>query len=322
METAAGHTTLSEEERLEKLTEWYDAYECVSELILDSNLKGSIREGAEWNQNFRTQLVLNLAGDVSGKTLIDIGCQYGVFSFKMREAGAQVVGLEISERWVDRCRREAAEKPEYNDVSFVKGDAQVLPFEDESFDVALCLEVIEHTVSPGRALKEINRVLKPDGILVLGTPNASSYYVRLYYALKSLLPMRSIRWVLRRIAKSTEKDIVERIKNQLPEDRRADFEKGVDNLERIKRELGSDNPEEEFSEHIREFSNKEIEKLLDFSGFQVQERTGFPFFPTYFFLGLRMLLRKHLKVKKDSPWRYRSSPQVYLRAVKNCKGIF
>src|SRR2546428_10419616 len=57
-------------------------------------------------------------------------------------------------------------------VPFVCGSAEHLPFADDSFDVIVMLEVIEHTYSDVAALTEIRRVLKVGGTLVLSTPNA------------------------------------------------------------------------------------------------------------------------------------------------------
>jgi 2-polyprenyl-3-methyl-5-hydroxy-6-metoxy-1,4-benzoquinol methylase len=50
-------------------------------------------------------------------------------------------------------------------------NAGVLPYQDGSFDCVTCLEVIEHVVDPLRLLKELHRVLRPHGQLVLTTPN-------------------------------------------------------------------------------------------------------------------------------------------------------
>jgi ubiquinone/menaquinone biosynthesis C-methylase UbiE len=67
-------------------------------------------------------------------------------------------------------------------------ETEPLPTPDETFDVVLCCEVIEHLeVDPMFMLSEINRVLKPDGLLILTTPNITSTR-GLYKMLRSLEP--------------------------------------------------------------------------------------------------------------------------------------
>ena len=55
-------------------------------------------------------------------------------------------------------------------IPTVVADVQQLPFQNQCFDVVLCLEVLEYVPSPAAALDELNRVLKPDGTLILSTP--------------------------------------------------------------------------------------------------------------------------------------------------------
>jgi len=324
VEAGIGKGEMSLEERRRRLAECYDQYEVVAEIILDCELKGALKKGKEWMERFRSEMVWKLAGDVTGKKVLDIGCQYGVFSFYLARKGASVTGMDISQRWIERCRREAREKYGHLDLSFLVGDAQELPFDDESFDVVVCSEVIEHVEHPGNVLSEINRVLVPDGVLVLSTPNTASYYVWIWKLLKSVLPMKQIRRVMKRVVSASMDDAYERIRQQLPEGRREEFDREVEKLKAMARELGlGETEDQEVSEHIREFNLRELELLLDLMGFDIQKRTGFPVFPTYYFLGLRMLLRERLvKVKEDSWWRYHSAPFVYFRAVKSRPALF
>ncbi|MBN2025339.1 MAG: class I SAM-dependent methyltransferase [Actinobacteria bacterium] len=312
------------QERRRKIAQWYDQYETLSEIILDSQLSGVLLKGKNWMEGFRAEMVYQLAGDVTGKKALDIGCQYGVFSFYLAQRGAMVTGMDISKNWVNRCVRDAARLYPDKGCEFLVGDAQDLPFEDESFDVVVCTEVIEHVDFAGNVLAEIYRVLVPGGVLVIGTPNTRSYYVWIWQVLKGILPMSLIKSAIRKVVNLSQEDIMERVRANLPEERREEYEREYRKLEALSRELGiEEEGEEEFHEHIREFSGKELESLLDFSGFEVEKRTGFPVFPTYYFLTLRMLYREHfVKVKDNSWWRYRSSPMNYLRAVKAAKPVF
>lgn len=311
------------EERRRKIGECYDQYEVVQEIVLDCELKGALARGKKWMESFRPELVWRLMGDVQGKKVLDIGCQYGVFSFYLAEKGASVTGMDISERWIERCKREAAARYPDKEFHFLSADAQELPFDDESFDCVLCSEVIEHVEHPGNVLSEINRVLVPGGVFVLSTPNTDSYYVKAWQVLKTVLPMKQIKALAMKLLKISMEDAYEGVRKQLPEERLEEFDREVEKLLAMAKELQLENEDEEISEHIREFSSAELELLLDLMGFEVEKKTGFPVFPTYYFLTLRMLIReKFVKVKDDSWWRYHSSPFAYYRSVKKAPALF
>lgn len=321
--TSAGKE-MSVEERRRKLAEWYDQYEAMSDILLNLQLTGAVKKGKDWMEGFRSEMVVQLAGDVKGKKALDIGCQYGLFSFALAEKGADVTGIDISTRWVDRCKREAKEKYGDSGMDFVVGDAQNLPFEDESFDVVVCTEVVEHVDYGGNVLSEIHRILVPGGVMVLGTPNTSSYYGWLWKTIKAMLPMKAIKKVIRKIFSAKEADIIEKVRQELPEETREKLDAEMKKLDELGKELGVEGADqEEFCEHIREFSNTEMEHLLPFMGFEIEKRTGFPVFPTYYFLTVRMFLREHfVHVRANSWWRYHSAPFMYIRAVKKNPSVF
>ncbi len=105
----------------------------------------------------------------AGGHLLDAGCAVGDFVKTAGECGFEAVGCDYSEAAVTYG------KQNYN-VSLSHGPAEHLPFEDASFDVVTMLEVLEHFSNPFPALKEIRRVLRPSGILLIETPNYLPYY--------------------------------------------------------------------------------------------------------------------------------------------------
>jgi 2-polyprenyl-3-methyl-5-hydroxy-6-metoxy-1,4-benzoquinol methylase len=71
-----------------------------------------------------------------------------------------------------RSRALAFGKGSYGEtISFVTGDAGALPFSKDSLESVVCLEVIEHVPDAERVLREIARVLRPEGLLIVSTPN-------------------------------------------------------------------------------------------------------------------------------------------------------
>ena len=60
-------------------------------------------------------------------------------------------------------------------LAFERADVARLPYDDGSFDLVTCFEVIEHVPDPGAVLGELRRVLAPGGVLAISSPNADSY---------------------------------------------------------------------------------------------------------------------------------------------------
>ena len=101
---------------------------------------------------------------LAGRHALDAGCGYGLFSAAAVERGASVVSVDLGERLVARTVARAGSRGVVTDVCR-------LALRDDSFDVVISSEMLEHTEAAGRALAELARILKPDGLLVLTTPN-------------------------------------------------------------------------------------------------------------------------------------------------------
>jgi len=79
--------------------------------------------------------------------------------------------------------------------NLVRGDASMLPFPEESFDLVTSNMMFEHLAEPEKELREIFRILKPGGVLLFHTPNANSYGVMLARATPQALKSKVI-WLL------------------------------------------------------------------------------------------------------------------------------
>ncbi len=102
-----------------------------------------------------------------GKTVLDAGCGEGYGSCLLAEAGSAVTGIDISEEAV----RHAGEKYVRENLLYRVMDANAMVFPDNSFDVVVSFQVIEHLHDAGKFLEEIRRVLKKDGRAIISTPN-------------------------------------------------------------------------------------------------------------------------------------------------------
>jgi demethylmenaquinone methyltransferase/2-methoxy-6-polyprenyl-1,4-benzoquinol methylase len=96
-----------------------------------------------------------------GDRVLDACCGTGDLAIAARRAGARVVGLDFSERMLERARRKDA------DVDWVRGDLLALPFPDASFDAATVGFGVRNVEDLDLALRELARVLKPDGTLAV-----------------------------------------------------------------------------------------------------------------------------------------------------------
>ena len=106
---------------------------------------------------------------VAGQRVLDAGCGAGAGAGILSRAGAsEVVGVDIAPEAISTAMER------YGSVaSFMLGDLTALPFDSESFDVVVSFETIQHVADPGRALEELRRVLRPEGILLVSTVNSN-----------------------------------------------------------------------------------------------------------------------------------------------------
>lgn len=110
-----------------------------------------------------------------GMKILEIGCNVGtnIWMFNDLFYGAKALefyGVDISPKAI-KAAKEYGEKIELRNCSFTAGDAEGLGYKDDSFDIVVCTELLEHLPNPNESLKEIHRVLKFGGVAIITTPN-------------------------------------------------------------------------------------------------------------------------------------------------------
>ncbi len=158
-----------------KQIESHDIAKFFDDMSHGRNEKIQANPIVEYEQCVRASAVINLLSPGRGEKILDVGCGNARDIIYMIEQGTQVVGIDMSEGMVVEAKADL-EKLGYNDVTLEVGDATQLNYADNEFDKILCSEVIEHIPNADEALREMWRVLKPDGLLVLSTPNPKSWY--------------------------------------------------------------------------------------------------------------------------------------------------
>ena len=99
-----------------------------------------------------------------GLKVLEVGC--GAGNILERISDCELHGLDISDYILEKARRRLGVR-----ATVVKGDAEALPFEDQTFDRVYCSEVLEHVLDPGKVLAEMRRVVKNNGVAVASIPN-------------------------------------------------------------------------------------------------------------------------------------------------------
>ena len=143
---------------MSKVSSYYDRYwsELEQDFPLPPDLEALLRKNLE-----------------PGLEWLDVGCGAGRTYAQWAAPGAsRYAGVDLSETAVEQARAAGIE-------AHVVPDADQLPFEDESFDAAICVEVLEHLFAPHEAAAEIRRVLRPGGRLIASVPNAIYWRMRL-----------------------------------------------------------------------------------------------------------------------------------------------
>ena len=113
---------------------------------------------------------LGYLGVVPDAHILDIGCGSGrvVDILTQKASSGKVFGIDYSADMVDVSRQANADRVASGQVSIVEGNVAELPFEDESFDTVTAFETIYFWPDPANDLKEVRRVLRPGGQLLIG----------------------------------------------------------------------------------------------------------------------------------------------------------
>lgn len=109
---------------------------------------------------------------VKDKTVLDIASGEGYGSNLMSKEASHVYSVDIDEKTIQ------AAKLKYNNqknIDFITGSASSIPISSNSIDVVVSFETIEHHDKHDEMIEEIKRVLKPDGILIISTPDKFFY---------------------------------------------------------------------------------------------------------------------------------------------------
>jgi len=148
-------------------------------------------DGQTWRRNLselrNRDIAIMALGDVKRKKILDVGCGDGTYSYVLSCIGAEVSGQDLDQGRINQANQRAYGLIQKNKGKFVCADASKLRFESNSFDCVFSADFFEHIdLNTKRiVLKEIYRVLRPGGVLVIKTPNLK--YLQLVINIKRMV---------------------------------------------------------------------------------------------------------------------------------------
>ena len=158
----------------EEVGEYFDRNHEVLTTIYRGNMHYGYWDGPEDDSGFEaattrlTDVVIEKLGLEAGARVLDLGCGVGRPAVRLAEVtGAEVVGISVSKKDVEQANARSAAAGLADKVSFRHADAMELPFEDESFDAVFALGSMGHMPDRVVVLREVARVLRPGGRVVL-----------------------------------------------------------------------------------------------------------------------------------------------------------
>lgn len=116
-------------------------------------------------ENQRIKKILELVEIKPEDRLIEVGCEEG-YLLRNFLGAKEVVGLDIAKNALEDARKNVKS----NKVKFVCADATQIPFPDRAFDKVICSETLEHVKNPSAILKELNRIVANNGLIIISVP--------------------------------------------------------------------------------------------------------------------------------------------------------
>ena len=109
---------------------------------------------------------------VQNKRVLDLACGEGYGSYLLAKTAKSVVGIDIDNNTIKHARNKYIKQ----NLEFKVGSITEVPIDGESlFDVAVCFEALEHIEDHQKLLSEVKRLLTPDGVFIVSTPNKTVY---------------------------------------------------------------------------------------------------------------------------------------------------
>lgn len=122
-------------------------------------------EKEKYLNSFEQGKIVPLLGDITNKTVLDVGAGTGRLSLSLASKGAQVTALDVSPKMLEAIQRKN------KNIQTIVGDAESLPFGDNSFDMVTAAFLIVHLKDLRLFFDEVYRILKDGGVFMVTNIN-------------------------------------------------------------------------------------------------------------------------------------------------------
>ena len=152
--------------------------------LYDQGWRKELQVGKEERGNLQTNLEFLAQTDLlkPRDRILEIGCGIGTVVHELSKKGHDIIGIDISSEAIEYGKKK------YGDIHLEVQAAEILPYENESFEVVLSFDLFEHIAEIDKHISEVNRVLRPGGCYLFQTPNRYSNII--YETLRT----KSLQW--------------------------------------------------------------------------------------------------------------------------------
>ena len=150
-----------------------DSYEAGEIYRKETICKRFDANSGEYVDRLLAEKLSTVRRHVRGGLLVDLCCATGEHLFSLADASDQCIGIDFSRPFIDEAKNRA-QALGFKHVSFQEGDAKDIPLESESVATLYSFSALYVIPDVGEVLKEVSRVLRPDGRCVLDLGNAHS----------------------------------------------------------------------------------------------------------------------------------------------------
>ena len=134
---------------------------------------------------YRFDYFYSKIGNLKKLNILDVGCGGGLLSEEFAKKGAKVTGIDISDKSIEIAKNHTLKSN--LKIDYKKGSAEHIPENDNTFDVVICADCLEHVENLDKVIKEVSRVLKSDGLFCYDTIN------------RTLLSLVVVDWIMNRV---------------------------------------------------------------------------------------------------------------------------